>query len=368
MTNFKIYYSFEFISYKAIENINTKKMKRESTIPRGPFNINLPLINKNGILNMIKDDLSIMIDERINNYHNNQDSITFGENITKALQMELNWSQSENPIDFYYREFKFKNAQNTQILWKYNYAKISINTFEFYIKFNENNKTFEIFLQFSDILPYYRIENSSKEFEKEIFGKNIVFFPSKRMKINSLFEVSNFHFPCFKDDEASIIYKNFEEKDIENLAYIIMEIESGFMGINGLIEKIRKDNNLMSKILKHQILFLGFYKKTDIDADIDISDMIPVGVKFALVEMKNGYLFGRNMMQKIDWALVKEFRTYAKSNDKKLEDIKNEIGTLKNGMEGLSQNMNQILNLFAQQEKEEKSDTSLGKKIKRNNN
>ena len=120
-----------------------------------------------------------------------------------------------------------------------------------------------IFLQFSDI-PYYRIENSSNEFEKEIFGKNIVFYPSKRIKMDGLFEVMNFRFPFFNDKEASVICKNFDDKDIENFEYIIVEIESSYKGINGLVEKIQKDNYVMAKILKHQFLFFGFYNKKDL--------------------------------------------------------------------------------------------------------
>ena len=67
-------------------------------------------------------------------------------------------------------------------------------------------------------------------------------------------------------------------------------------------------------------------------------------------------------MQKIDWTLVKEVE-YIK---KDVRDIKNEVGKLKMGMERLSEKMNQILNLFSQEEKEDESNTNLGKKTRRN--
>ena len=134
MTNFKIYYRFEFLSYKEIANGNIKKMERKSIYQEKSITSNLTLINKNDILNMIKDDISIMIDEKINNFHKNQVALTFEENIRKALQIELNWSQSQIPRDFFYREIKLRNSQKSSIIWKKNYEKISNKKgFDFYI-------------------------------------------------------------------------------------------------------------------------------------------------------------------------------------------------------------------------------------------
>ena len=158
----------------------------------------------------------------------------------------------------------------------------------------------------------------------------------------------------------------------------------------------------MEKILKHQFLFFGFYNKNEVDFDVNISVQFPKDIKFALIEIKNGYLFERNMMQPIDWALVKEFKTYVKSNDKKLKDIenevgmlkdevgmlknevvmlknevgmlkyevgmlKNEVGMLKTEIKQLSEKMNNFINLYAPKKKEDESnDNIIGKKIKRN--
>ena len=180
MTNFKIFYRFGIISYKTIANSN-KKMEGKPIYQRELLNSNLEIMNKNDIFNMIKDDISIMIDERINKIQNSQDALTFEENIREVLQIEFNWCQSDISREFFYREIKLKNSTHISIIWKNNCGKLLIkNGFELYIRFNENDKSFGIFLQSSDI-PYYKIKNSSNEFEKKIFGKNIVFFPSKRI-------------------------------------------------------------------------------------------------------------------------------------------------------------------------------------------
>ena len=145
--------------------------------------------------------------------------------VVKLLQIEFNWSQSQIPRDFFYREIKFKNSPYSSIVWKYNDVKLSTkNGLEFYITFNEIDKSCELIQKYSN-KPYYTIKNYSDEFEKEIFGKNIVFFPSKRIEIDGLYEVRNFHFPYFNDNEASLIYKNFDDKDIENFCYVFIEIK-----------------------------------------------------------------------------------------------------------------------------------------------
>ena len=129
----------------------------------------------------------------------------------------------------------------------------------------------------------------------------------------------------------------------------------------------------MRKILKIQILFFGFYNKQEVIFDVDITNIIPTNINLALIEIKNGYLFERNMMQQIDWTLVKEFkkfrnefRNYAKSNDKKLEDIKSELEMMKTEIKKLSDQMNNILNLIAPKKKKDESNYNIiGKKIKR---
>ena len=224
MTNFKIYYRFGFILYKAIAKDNIKKTKGKLIYKRKLPKGNLGL-NKNDIFKMIKDDISKLINERINCFHKNQIAFIFEENIRKVLQIEFNWSQSQIPRDFYYREIKVKNSPYSSIIWKNNHKKISNkNGTEFYITFNEDDKSCEIFLKNSD-KPYYKIKNYSYELIQEIFGKNLVFYPTKRLEIDGLFEVSKFHFPYFHDNEAKLIYKNFDDKDIENFAYIIVEIK-----------------------------------------------------------------------------------------------------------------------------------------------
>lgn len=371
MTNFKIYYRFEFLSYKEIANGNIKKMERKSIYQKNSITRTLTLINKNDILNMIKDDISIMIDEKINNFHKNQVALTFEENIRKALQIELNWSQSQIPRDFFYREIKLRNSQKSSIIWKNSYAKISNkNGYEFYIKFNESDKSCEVSLQYSG-LPFYTINNYSNIFIKEICGQNLVVFPSKRIEMGGIFEVRNFHFPYFNENEASVIYQNFDDEDIEEFSYIIVEIKESSKNISELIEKIKYDKSVMEKLVKKQLLFFCFYKK-DVDVDVDIRDMIPKDINLVVIQIKNGYLFGRNMLQNIDWALVNEFRTYAKNNDKKLEDIKNEVEDIKNEVEDvknkikdLSEKIGLILNMFPQYKKDE-STNNLGKKTQRN--
>ena len=319
---------------------------------------------------MNKNEISKMINEKINNFHHGQVALIFEENIRQFLQLELNWRQSQIPREFFYREIKLKGSPYSTLLTKNNSASFKTkNGLVFNITFNDNDNSCQIINDFTN-RQFDKLKDAPVELEKDICGKTIVVFPSKRIEMDGLFEVENFSFPYFNDNETSIIYKNFDNKDVQKFVYIIEEIKLSSNRISDLIQQIHSHNSIMNKILNHQIIYFGFCIKKEITFDVKLNDM-NIDLKFALIELKNDFLFGRKMTQFIDWALVKEFKNYAKNTDKKFQDLQNDVEDLKSYVEDLKSivkmmkneivKMNNILNLLVSKKKEDEDDDYIKK-------
>ena len=317
---------------------------------RGKFMYKKKLVNYNSSL-MKKNEISKLINEKINNFHHGKVALTFEENIRQLLQFEFNWRQSRIPRDFFYREIKLKGSQNSTLLMKNNSVSLKTkNGLVFNITFNDNDKSCQIINEYTN-RQFDKLKDAPVELEKDICGKTLVAFPSKRIEVDGLFEVENFSFPYFNGNEASVIYKNFDNKDVQKFAYIIVEVKLSSNRLSDLIKQIHYDNFIMSKILDHQIIFFGFCIKGETTVDVKLNDM-NIDLKFALIEINTDFLCGRKMTQIIDWALVKEVKNLKKD----VEDLKGDMKMVKDEIRRMSNILNSLVS-----EKKGKDDENIKK-------
>ena len=151
----------------------------------------------------------------------------------------------------------------------------------------------------------------------------------KTIEMDGIFYLNNFKFPNFNPEEVNMIFNNIKENDIKE--DVIVEIKMNKKKLKELVEQIKCDNRIMSKLLKYDILLVGFVGSDGyLDNLVDLDKEFP-NLKCVIYEIKKDCLFGRNMKKPFDWILIKD-----------VDDIKDEITSIKNSINSLNEKYDEL--------------------------
>ena len=94
--------------------------------------------------------------------------------------------------------------------------------------------------------------------------------------------------------------------------YVVVEIKLSKTKIGEMIEQIKRDKEVMEKIIKDKILYLGFVNSENINRK-SIKDI--KGINFILFGIKNSQFYGRDILHYLDWNLIKKVDTLSEKID-----------------------------------------------------
>ena len=328
MTNNRIYYITNSIQY--ITSINYELQQQENQLMSKKF------VTKKEVSDMINAAIKYIkkiINERIKAYNNSKIGTIFEENIRKTLEIKLKWEISDVPHSFFFRKVYGNFIQGAKIIMKEkSLVFIEEDTGEEYLlcRFNELDKSCEfIDLQSQEVI----INVNDKEKNTKIDTLGITVSSVKSIEMDGIFYTKNFKFPNFNSEEVNMIFNNIDENNIKGVINVIVEIKMNKKKIQDLIEQIKCDNRIMRKLLKYDILFIGFVgSEGDLDNKINFDEELQ-NLKCVIYEIKKDCIFGRNMRQQFDWILIKD-----------VDDIKDEITSIKNSINSLNEKYDEIKN------------------------
>ena len=109
--------------------------------------------------------------------------------------------------------------------------------------------------------------------------------------------------------------------------------------MNELIEQIKKDKEVMEKLLKRKILYIGFINSETLL--YDIKDELE-GLNFILFGVRKSKFFGHNITQYIEWDSIKDI----KSLKIKVNEIDNRLNNMSKHIDNKFNTITERLNLI----------------------
>ena len=288
-------------------------------------------------------------------YINDDMGTLFEHNIRQTLEYELKWNIAGE------REFNYR-----KIITSTNYYIIT-ETKSLLLKLNDNLFRFKLkkngICYVSDGIDKFELK-ADKEY---LLGRdlNIKIEKTQSMEMDGFYLSKGIKLPIFNPEETSIIYNFLDgktnldrnnndiakrqynnisdhenEECIENsggneisnsgsdsdcdgdegnrepelgdFKYVVVEIKLSKTTIGEMIEQIKRDKEVMEKIIKDKILYLGFVNSENINRK-SIKDI--KGINFILFGIKNSQFYGRDILHYLDWNLIKKVDTLSEKID-----------------------------------------------------
>ena len=251
---------------------------------------------------------------------NEETGLLFEDNIRQSLKYELNWEFGELERHFFYREIYF---DKTAHIIKINQEKeITVLDAVYRFKFNEDLSL--------EIINKDGIEKPITITEKNndvniLYKKKIRITISKpiEMEIDGSFSITTFDYNLFKHDEIDILFNGVKKEEMKLFNYAVIEIKLNEGKITELIAQIKRDKNIIEKIINKSIIYLGFVKSKNLN--IDISEEAK-NLNLIIFRMKGNSFFGRNITYFIDWNLIQK----TKGIFEEIQEIKKDVSFLLN--------------------------------------
>ena len=288
-------------------------------------------------------------------YINDDMGTLFEHNIRQTLEYELKWNIAGE------REFNYR-----KIITSTNYYIIT-ETKSLLLKLNDNLFRFKLkkngICYVSDGIDKFELK-ADKEY---LLGRdlNIKIEKTQSLEMDGFYLSKGIKLPIFNPEETSIIYNFLDgktnldrnnndiakrqynnisdhenEECIENsggneisnsgsdsdcdddegnrepelgdFKYAVVEIKLSKTKIGEMIEQIKRDKEVMEKIIKDKILYLGFVNSENINRK-SIKDI--KGINFILFGIKNSQFYGRDILHYLDWNLIKKVDTLSEKID-----------------------------------------------------
>ena len=247
--------------------------------------------------------ISDLISDEIKQDKNNDKGKNFENNIRLALKNQYNWKISDIPRHFFYRKIIYKNKEYIICPFQNIEAK------KFFINFDESDYSCVI-IEKGTNKEILKINDNNNNSIARIPNKDFIVESPKEIEIDGIFNIDHFNLTDFDPEEIEIIFNNTENKDYK---YCIIEVKYNKNKINNLIAQLRKDKEVLEKIIIHEdILFLGFVNVNhNEDAYVDINT---VGdLECLVLGIQNEIFCERNIAYPIDWKLISEFKEIKKN-------------------------------------------------------
>ena len=144
------------------------------------------------------------------------------------------------------------------------------------------------------------------------------------------------------DNSNNESYTNEENYILSQFKYAIIEIKLSRKKIYELIEQIKKDKEVMEKLLKGKILYIGFINSESLI--YDIKDELE-GLNFILFGVRKSKFCGHNITQYIEWDSIKDI----KSLKIKVNKINNRLNNMRKHIDDKFNNIDDRLKLIESQ-------------------
>ena len=320
MTNIGIYYNIEFKQY--ITNISYENKQILGKMNKDNKNKSLTLTeaDKEYISNLIK----IKENDKIGKL--------FEENIRKTMELEFGWKVSGIPRFFFFRRFQVDDS--VDILYS-----------GYRINYTQNNKkllTFELDEdtkaciitnhKTSKAQSFYRNNDNIKYTE---LNKTFIISPVERIEVDGIYDVNHFSLPKFESNEVSIIYNNIGGFTDNQSVTAILEIKLSKGKLPQLIQQIKRDNEIMQKVVENEIIFIGFVGKGEKDESnkrgLQLSSEVKQNIKnirCIIYEIRQDKIFQRDLRQYIDWRTVIDLKKVNQKIDSLISSFNDRIDRL----------------------------------------
>ena len=151
------------------------------------------------------------------------------------------------------------------------------------------------------------------------------------------------------DNSNNESYTNEENYILSQFKYAIIEIKLSRKKIYELIKQIKKDKEVMEKLLKGKILYIGFINSDSLI--YDIKDELE-GLNFILFGVRKSKFCGHNITQYIEWDSIKDIKSLKiKVNkiDKRLNNMRKHINKICKNIDDKFKNIGDRLELIESQ-------------------
>ena len=240
----------------------------------------------------------------------------FEENIRKSLEINLNWEEDKIKRSFFYREISIKSHKEKYIICPNIKQTLETKEGVCILKFNEINKSCEIYKKYTKELLYTIKENNNIK-DVRVIDKNLRIGIPTEFEIDGLYKINHFDLSLFQG-EIDIIYNNIKER--QDFVYAAIEIKLNYAKINELIEQFTTKKKLLEKIIKENILYIGFVAYSDLDK----LPKININFNCLLFSLKKDEMFfGRKVTEYIEWKTVSDVIKLNKKLEKFHEEFDN---------------------------------------------
>ena len=264
---------------------------------------------------------------------NSEVGLDFERNIRNILNIYYGWEKGILERHFFFRYIIYKEKE--EIIITNQKKKIKVEDKEIIYKLNEN-KSLDIFLENKKVENI--IDNNSRDIK--LFDKYIITLSEiKEFEADGIFNIKNFGINKFDKKDISIIYKNFEEKDISS--NVVLEVKLNKKKIGDLINQLIDDKKIIDKITTKQFLFVGFINSNKID--IRILDTLKSTIKLNKLKLiiygiNNSMLCGKMLCKFYDWETIKE----AQVMKKRLNKMEGKMNNIEKNVEKMQERIDNI--------------------------
>lgn len=273
--------------------------------------------------------ISSIVSQKVKRTVNAEIGPIFENNIRKTLEIEYNWKCSDIPRHFFYREILFKEKiyiiyQNQNVAGK-----------NFIFKFDPKTKNCLIINKYDNSI-IDKITEKKESYYLTIDGKFFNISEPKEIEIDGIFQDSEFEPSSFCQDEIKILYNNVPSLEYK---YAIMEVKLNANRLIELINQLKKDYNIMKKIITQNVIFLGFICLNDNDyGEIKKYKFSEICGNFQclILGVKNGIFSERKLTFPIDWKIVSQFYNFKEEFKKELNDVKKNLNDIKEEIKNIS--------------------------------
>ena len=284
------------------------------------------------------NDLETRISTEVNDIINDERGNNLEENIRKTLEHELGWKTSNIPRDFYYRQVTI-NDKN-YIISKYKYISFTANEQIFFIKFNDNNCSSEIYK--NDLKRVnQKIKDNPNAKYIQIGHCKLIFWPKNKIEIDGIYKINGFDFSLFPNDEFNIIYRNINDNEKEAFKYAAIEVKLNKRKMKELAVQLKNDYEVLGKIINQKMVFIGIVNSSSLSFKYE---EYVKQFNCVIFGIKNSIVYKRNMIAPIDWNLVAEFRQFKTETVNKINNINDQINNMNDKINHINDALSQMKN------------------------
>lgn len=278
-------------------------------------------------------EISQLCKEEIRKEKNKELGTIFEENIRNTCEVEYGWQSSDIPRNFFYREITY----NEKIYFITKFANVKAKNFIIELNPEDNNCFFTNNDGSIELIISENVKHSFITFRK----KEFVVGPPRQLECDGVFENVNLEDLNFDPNEVKLLYNNTSSSlEQKNYDYAFIEIKLSILRKEDLINQLRKDNRVMSKIVGDNCLYLGFI---GLNEDYDFNEKNYIFPSNCIIYgIKNNFFEQRNILRYYDWKLISDFNCFREEVREEISNIREEVNNIKEEINNIKEEINNV--------------------------